>query len=191
MNLKFDESACSVKEPHERHVWKEDDVLVQCEGVEDRVNHPSHYNSHPSGIEFIEVGRWFNFNVGNAMKYLWRAGLKDEAGIEVLTKHIEDLKKAQWYIADEIKRVEKELATPKPGLDQTEGKLMDEWSKVNDASKEYYDHSGIVPPHISEKIENHIASLNEQIMKTGPEASDITGPLDWNIEAPSVKRVGE
>ncbi len=66
----------------------------------DNVNHPSHYNSHPSGIECIQVTRHLNFNVGNAIKYLWRAGIKDE------TKHIEDIKKAIWYLQDEIKRLE-------------------------------------------------------------------------------------
>ena len=66
----------------------------------DQVNHPSHYTSHPSGIEALQVTRHMNFNVGNAMKYLWRAGLKNE------DKHIEDLKKAIFYINDEIKRLE-------------------------------------------------------------------------------------
>lgn len=65
----------------------------------DPVNHPSHYTSHPSGVECITVAEHFNFNVGNAIKYLWRAGLK--------TALVEDLKKARWYIDREIARVEK------------------------------------------------------------------------------------
>lgn len=65
----------------------------------DNVNHPKHYNSHPSGIECIEIVRHFNFNLGNAMKYIWRAGLKGDA--------IEDLKKARFYLDDEIARLEK------------------------------------------------------------------------------------
>lgn len=71
----------------------------------DNVNHPSHYNSHPSGIECIEIARHHNFNVGNAIKYLWRAGLKSEEGMEDTDKQIEDLNKAIWYIQDEIKRI--------------------------------------------------------------------------------------
>lgn len=63
------------------------------------VNHPKHYTSDPSGVECIEIVRHRNFNVGNAIKYLWRAGLKDES------KTIEDLKKAKFYIDDEIKRL--------------------------------------------------------------------------------------
>jgi hypothetical protein len=66
----------------------------------DMVNHPSHYTSDPSGVECIDVTRHRNFNIGNAIKYLWRAGLKDEGN------HTEDLKKAIFYINDEIKRIE-------------------------------------------------------------------------------------
>jgi uncharacterized protein YlzI (FlbEa/FlbD family) len=68
--------------------------------MNDMVNHPPHYTTHPSGIETIQVTRHMTFNLGNAMKYIWRAGVKDEA------KHIEDLKKAIFYIDDEIKRLE-------------------------------------------------------------------------------------
>jgi len=64
----------------------------------DPVNHPAHYTSHPSGVECIEVTRWMNFNLGNAIKYIWRAGNKGNA--------LEDLKKARWYLDDEIKRRE-------------------------------------------------------------------------------------
>lgn len=69
----------------------------------DNINHPSHYTSSPSGVECIQVTEHMNFNVGNAIKYLWRAGLK--AGNE---RHIEDLKKARWYVEREISRVEHE-----------------------------------------------------------------------------------
>lgn len=65
----------------------------------DAVNHPSHYNADPSGIECIEIVRHRNFNIGNAFKYLWRAGLKDGS------EDVEDLKKAIWYINDEIERL--------------------------------------------------------------------------------------
>lgn len=68
--------------------------------MHDPVNHPSHYTSHPSGIEAIEVTRHMNFNLGNAIKYVWRAGLKDA------DKTIQDLKKAVFYLNDEIARLE-------------------------------------------------------------------------------------
>jgi hypothetical protein len=68
----------------------------------DAVNHPIHYNSHPSGIECIDVVEHLTFNVGNAVKYLWRAGLKGAL--------LDDLKKARWYVDREIQRLEREAA---------------------------------------------------------------------------------
>ncbi len=70
--------------------------------MQDNVNHPSHYTSDPSGIECIEITRHRDFNIGNAIKYLWRAGLKDDAAMPQKEKTIEDLRKAIWYIQDEI-----------------------------------------------------------------------------------------
>jgi hypothetical protein len=66
------------------------------EPMSDAVNHPDHYTKHPSGIEAIDVTEHFNFCVGNAIKYLWRADLKNDA--------IEDLRKAAWYVNREIER---------------------------------------------------------------------------------------
>lgn len=71
----------------------------------DAVNHPSHYTSDPSGVECIAITRHRNFDIGNAIKYLWRAGLKESASAEPIVKQIEDLEKARWYIADEIERL--------------------------------------------------------------------------------------
>ena len=66
--------------------------------VIDLVNHPSHYTSHPSGIECIEITRHMNFNLGNVIKYIWRADQKGDL--------LENLKKARFYLDDEIKRLE-------------------------------------------------------------------------------------
>lgn len=66
----------------------------------DQVNHPKHYVSHPSGVECIEITEHMNFNLGNAIKYIWRASLKG--------KEIEDLRKAKWYVDREIQRLMKE-----------------------------------------------------------------------------------
>ena len=67
----------------------------------DPVNRPLHYNSSPAKcsdcgrrIECIDVARHWCYNLGNALKYLWRCGLKGN--------RIEDLKKARFYIHDEI-----------------------------------------------------------------------------------------
>lgn len=62
----------------------------------DPVNHPSHYTTHPSGVECIQITEHMNFCLGNAIKYIWRADEKHDA--------IEDLQKAAWYIEREIAR---------------------------------------------------------------------------------------
>lgn len=67
----------------------------------DPVNHPKHYTQHPSGVECIQITEHFNFCLGNALKYIWRAGEKGS--------RIEDLKKARWYIDREINRLESPL----------------------------------------------------------------------------------
>lgn len=66
---------------------------------DDNVNHPSHYTTHPSGIECIDITRHHDFAIGNAIKYLWRAGLKDS------DNEVQDLKKAIWYIQDKINQL--------------------------------------------------------------------------------------
>jgi len=64
----------------------------------DMVNNPPHYTQHPSGIECIQVTEHMSFNVGNAVKYLWRCDHKGNA--------LEDLKKARFYVQREIERRE-------------------------------------------------------------------------------------
>jgi Protein of unknwon function (DUF3310) len=65
--------------------------------VTETVNHPQHYNDHPSGVECITIVEHFNFNIGNAIKYLWRHAIKGNA--------LEDLQKARWYVDREISRL--------------------------------------------------------------------------------------
>ena len=65
----------------------------------DPVNHPKHYTAHPSGIECIQITEHMSFCVGNAVKYIWRADLKQNS--------IEDLQKAVWYINREIDKRDK------------------------------------------------------------------------------------
>jgi len=74
---------------------------MSCLGKE-TINHPPHYNKHPSGVECIEVAEHFGFNIGNAIKYLWRSEHKDDV--------IEDLKKAAWYIEREIQKRRRQAA---------------------------------------------------------------------------------
>ena len=72
----------------------------------DAVNHPHHYTSHPSGVECIQITRHYCFAIGNAIKYLWRAGLKQDVGTPPKEKEIQDLEKAIWYINDRIKQLQ-------------------------------------------------------------------------------------
>ncbi|WJF91984.1 DUF3310 domain-containing protein [Paraburkholderia bonniea] len=68
--------------------------------MNEAVSRVAHYNQHPSGVECIEIVRHMNFNRGNAIKYIWRAGLKGDA--------LTDLQKACEYLKDEIARIEVE-----------------------------------------------------------------------------------
>lgn len=72
--------------------------------VSDAVEHPPHYMAHPSGVECIQITEHMGFNLGNVIKYVWRADLKDDA--------IEDLRKAAWYLDREIQR--RSTMPPKP-----------------------------------------------------------------------------
>lgn len=65
--------------------------------MSDAVNNPKHYTSHPSGVEAITVCEHMGFNLGNAMKYIWRAGIKTDDPVE-------DLEKARWYLNRAIER---------------------------------------------------------------------------------------
>ena len=75
----------------------------------DKVSHPSHYTwlKELCGIEVIDITRHLDFDLGNAIKYILRAGKKSEEGYSDLDKTIEDLKKAIFYINDEIEFLEK------------------------------------------------------------------------------------
>jgi hypothetical protein len=57
------------------------------------VDHPQHYNSHPSGVEAIDICEHMSFSLGNAFKYAYRAGHKWDT--------VEDMRKAKWYLVRE------------------------------------------------------------------------------------------
>lgn len=77
---------------------------------EDKVNSPSHYNwlKKLAGVEVIDITRHLDFDLGNAVKYILRAGRKSEEGYDDKAKTIEDLRKAIFYINDKIKTLENE-----------------------------------------------------------------------------------
>lgn len=71
---------------------------IQSRKPNDPIN-PNHYRDHPSGVECIEIVEHMSFSLGNAVKYIWRAGQKGDI--------IEDLKKASWYLDREIARLQR------------------------------------------------------------------------------------
>lgn len=75
--------------------------------MSDSVSNPKHYTSHPSGIECIQITEHMGFNLGNALKYIWRCDLKHDA--------IEDLEKAKWYIDRELEKRRRQKMTPAGG----------------------------------------------------------------------------
>lgn len=80
---------------------------------EERVDKPDHYSwvYEACGIHPIQLIRLFDFDLGNVLKYVIRAGHKKEAGMDDKVKELEDLKKAKWYLIDKIGVLEHELAT--------------------------------------------------------------------------------
>lgn len=80
----------------------------------DHVNHPPHYTwlEDKCGIEVIDIVRHLDFDLGNAIKYILRAGKKpiiSKENININKAAIQDLQKAIWYINDKIKMLENEI----------------------------------------------------------------------------------
>ena len=67
--------------------------------MSDPIN-PAHYQGFSNGAQVIDIVENLPYNAGNAIKYLARAGRKDPA------KYVEDLRKAAWYVARELERIE-------------------------------------------------------------------------------------
>ena len=87
----------------EKHSDKHVDLQKVSEKVCDNVNHPDHYNHGKiEVIDFIE-DQHLGFHLGNAVKYISRAGRKDPA------RTVEDLRKAAWYLNRQIERLEGSL----------------------------------------------------------------------------------
>jgi hypothetical protein len=71
--------------------------------MNDPVNHPAHY-CLPNGSELIDIIDALPYCRGAAIKYIFRAGVKDPS------REVEDLRKAAWMIARELKRLEEQHA---------------------------------------------------------------------------------
>ena len=92
---------------------------TQSSDPNERVEHPRWYNGHPSGIECIEIIEHLPCNLANAVKYIWRYGLKQSSD------PIRDLRSADWYVRREISRIDRfDLEDePKPRADPVWRKL--------------------------------------------------------------------
>jgi hypothetical protein len=66
----------------------------------ERIVHPRHYNQHQSNVETIELIEHLSLNLGNAVKYIWRCGLKSSES------ELRDLGSAKWYTERESSRTE-------------------------------------------------------------------------------------
>ncbi len=91
------------------------------------VEHPPHYKAHPSGVECIQITEHMSFCLGNAMKYIWRAGIKTDDPVH-------DLSKAVWYINREITKIEKNQEKRVRELvryEYTESNRSSEWQQCN------------------------------------------------------------
>lgn len=90
--------------------------------MSDRVNHPTHYNNHPSGVEAIDVCEHLTFNIGNAVKYVMRHAYKGSS--------IEDLKKARWYIERELARENRTSHVFNPKMNKYDNNLLENIRKI-------------------------------------------------------------
>lgn len=85
--------------------WKQLEIpFEEFKKEDDKVNHPSHYTwlKEKAWIEVIDITRHLSFNIGNAIKYILRAGHKEEEWMSSMEKHREDIKKAIRYLEDEL-----------------------------------------------------------------------------------------
>ena len=80
---------------YDEDIYDLDNITISLEN-HDPVNHPKHYTDHPSGVECIQITEHMNFCLGNAVKYIWRADLKQDAE--------EDIEKAIWYLQRELEK---------------------------------------------------------------------------------------
>ena len=126
----------------------------------DNVNHPKHYTSHPSGIECIEITEHYCFTIGNAIKYLWRAGIKNEGS----TNEIQDVQKAIWYVSKHLSSLR-----AKPRIDQ--GKPQEH-------------PSGFKPEQITIYYSHNVANALRNLFYVGLMAQPIATSIEaWHCQA--------
>jgi len=134
---------------------------------QDNIN-PSHYKQSPSGIEAIQVTRWMNFNLGNAMKYIWRAGLKN-------ADPTEDIEKAIWYLRDELTRVSIEQHRELLAHQDAEKLLFVEQHQKEDELHESYQDESIQKEETNSAQPTIFEKFNEAFYNTATRLGLIRG----------------
>lgn len=112
----------------------------------DPVNHPAHYTEHPSGVECIQITEHMGFNLGNAVKYIWRADLKGSA--------IEDLEKARWYIDRELTKRDALFPATEPAEEET--KAEEPAGTVCDETQKAYDEAVSLSYWLAKQLGEHV-----------------------------------
>lgn len=120
----------------------------------DAVEHPDHYKWHPA-VECIEVAQEFNFNLGNVIKYVWRAGRKVVKGTDERESRIEDLRKARRYIDFEIARLTESMpefeVVPERIVEAGRLRAVPNSGWVNPMNRCWQDPSPEAPGHVGAK----------------------------------------
>lgn len=126
----------------------------------DMLNKPPHYRSHPSGVECIQITEHMNFCLGNAMKYIWRAGEKGSK--------IEDLEKAAWYINREIARLKaQQLSSPKKFMTEPDFKKPEQLRSNDEPSVVHHMTDEQIKEFIHEKAREVAAEPDPALANEG------------------------
>jgi hypothetical protein len=158
--------------------------------MNDNVNHPPHYTNSPSGIECVEIAERLSFNLGNALKYIWRAGKKNPETLR------EDLQKALWYVnreratlantaehvivqpgnANLVRFLAMKVVATEPGQDTL---LAQVFNVIMAATGGYGD--TVASP---ENALNRIADLLSDLVRKIPAAANVNGSVERDPELP-------
>lgn len=149
--------------------------------MSEQVNHPAHYNSHPSGIECIDVIRHYTFDIGCAIKYMWRAGLKPEMGKDDADKEIEDLNKALWYIEDYLN------SSRVGGSLRNTAKIC--WGNSSAMDMLVHHETGYKPSDIVKGYDEHVAAAMRYLLRVGLVSnSEVLVCEGWLLELRDAQR---
>lgn len=137
---------------------------------------PSHYTAY-NQVEVIEITRWLLFDLGNSVKYIVRAGLKDPA------KEDQDLLKALWYVNDHISKVEPKvgIVDPRAVMDE-EMRAIFEWKVQRLCDQLSYERSLAVMAIVNGNPYLASAHITSEYLKVRKEAREAEEPVEEPTE---------